>query len=268
VSTSFVGANLRKAAMQNASMVDNLLSGADLTQADLSEAFLFGNLLIRTALGYARFTECIMGECIFADVDLSSAEDLETVLHFSPSTIGIDTLYLSGGNIPDAFLRGAGVPEPMIEYALSLLGRPIDYYSCFISYAGEDKYLCDRLYADLQAEGVRVWYFPESAKWGQRVWGEIDRGIRLYDKLVVICSQHSLQSQAVLKEIDLALSREQREGKDVLFPVRLDNYMFDDWKHAHKQAVLDKVVGDFRGWDFDNARYQTQFERLLGALQQ
>ena len=72
----------------------------------------------------------------------------------------------------------------------------------------------------------------------------------------------------MLKESDLALAREQREQKDVLFPVCLDDYIFNRWDDPHKQAVLDKVVGDFRGWDLDNARYQAQFERLLSALQQ
>jgi hypothetical protein len=36
--------------------------------------------------------------------------------------------------------------------------------------------------------------FDENAKWGEPVWGEIDTAIRHYDKLV-ICSQHSLQSE-------------------------------------------------------------------------
>jgi hypothetical protein len=59
---------------------------------------------------------------------------LDTLEHNGPSTIGIDTLYSSQGNIPAVFLRGAGVPEDFITYIRSLVGRPFAFYSCFISY--------------------------------------------------------------------------------------------------------------------------------------
>ena len=54
----------------------------------------------------------------------------------------------------------------------------------------------------------------------------------------------------------------------MLLPVRRDDYIFKEWKHPRKQEVLDKVVGAFRGWDLDVARYRTHFERLLGALEE
>ena len=53
---------------------------------------------------------------IFADVNLSDVKGLETVVHHGPSSVGIETIYRSQGKIPEAFLRGAGVPEDFIEY--------------------------------------------------------------------------------------------------------------------------------------------------------
>ena len=53
------------------------------------------------------------------------------MIHYGPSTIGIDTIYKSKGNIPEVFLRGRGVPEDFIVYMRSLVGRAIDFYSCF-----------------------------------------------------------------------------------------------------------------------------------------
>ena len=58
----------------------------------------------------------------------------------------------------------------------------------------------------------------------------IDEAVRLYDKLIVICSRESLQSPAVIREIERALQKEDemaRQGKEpeVLFPLRLDDYM-------------------------------------------
>ena len=97
------------------------------------------------------------------------------------------------------------------------------------------------------------------------MWGEIDRGIRVYDKLVVVCSQDSLQSPAVLREIERALQREDREKKNVLFPIRIDDYIFDGWEHERKADLIKKVIGDFRQWK-DPVAYAKALERLLRDL--
>jgi hypothetical protein len=65
------------------------------------------------------------------------------VKHVGPSTIRIDTLYKSGGNIPPIFLRGAGVPSNFIDYIGSLVGKPIEFNSCFISYSTKDQPFAD-----------------------------------------------------------------------------------------------------------------------------
>lgn len=140
-------------------------------------------------------------------------------------------------------------------------------YSCFISHSAKDKHFCERLHADLQAKGVRVWYFPEDAKWGETVWGEIDRSINVYDKLVVVCSENSLRSGPVNREIERALKREDTERKGILFPIRIDDYIFDKWEHERKADVVRKVVGDFTGWDKDTAKYDKAFDKLLKGLQ-
>ena len=76
--------------------------------------------------------------------------------------------------------------------------------------------------------------------------GEIDTAIRHYDKLVVICSENSLQSPPVIREIERALQKEDRDHKNVLFPIRTDDYLFEAWEHPRKADVVSKVAGDFR----------------------
>src|SRR5258705_547515 len=195
----------------------------DLSFAGLSEANLSGTNLSRTNfsrtnfsranLNRAIFKEAQIGFTIFGSIDLRTAQGFETVEHMGPSTIGTDTLERSAGAIPEAFLRGAGLSDTSIAYARSLVSHHIQYYTCFISHSSKDQRFCNRLYADLQAKNVRTWYFPEDAIWGKPVWGEIDRSIKLYDKLVVVCSAHSLQSGPVQRAIARALQREDREGQ-------------------------------------------------------
>jgi hypothetical protein len=89
----------------------------------------------------------------------------------------------------------------------------------------------------LQTNGVRCWYFPEDAKWGEPVWGQIDRSIYIYDKLVVVCSADSLQSGPVNREIERARQREDRENRHILFPIRIDEYLFEKWEHPRKSET-------------------------------
>jgi hypothetical protein len=276
---NLTGAKLSLASLSDADLSDTNLSGANLQSANLSGADLRGANLRGAQLTAADMHDSYLDNADFSnahmhltdvvDVDLSNAKGLEAVVHDGPSSIGIDTLYKSQGRIPDKFLRGAGVPEDVIEHLLPLIrnaGQPIQWYSCFISYSTIDKVFAGRLHRDLQDKSVRCWLFTEDAKWGETVWGEIDRGIKLYDKLVVVCSEHSLQSPAVLREIERGLQREDREKKNVLFPIRIDDYIFDKWEHERKADVVKKVVGDFRQWK-DHDAYQESFARLLKDLQ-
>src|SRR5205085_2129235 len=111
---------------------------------------------------------------------------LETVQHRGPSEISISTIYRSQGNIPEVFLRGAGVPDNFIEYMHSLVGRGFEFYSCFISYSTKDQEFADRLYADLQSSGVRCWFAPHDIQGGKRLEEQIDRAIRVHERVLLI----------------------------------------------------------------------------------
>jgi hypothetical protein len=141
----------------------------------------------------------------------------------------------------------------------------IQFYSCFISHSTRDRAFCDQLNRDLKANNVRVWYFPEDARWGESVWGEIDKSIRLNDKLILVCSRDSLNSPAVIREIARCLGREDSERRNILFPIRIDNYVLDGWQHERRQDVVDKVIGDFRDWQTPES-YQAAFQLLLAHL--
>jgi hypothetical protein len=139
--------------------------------------------LSKANLDNADLTEAILEGSTFADVSLDSVKGLEYVTHLGPSSIGFDTVHRSGGNIPEIFLRGTGLPESVIAYVASLIGQPIEYYSCFISYSHKDEAFAQRLHADLQQKGVRCWFAPEDMKIGAKIRPTIDQAIRLRDKL-------------------------------------------------------------------------------------
>ncbi len=149
-------------------------------------------------------------------------KNLEAVRHEGPSTIGIDTIYRSQGKIPEAFLRGAGVPDLFLEYMRSLVGKPFDYYSCFISYSSKDQAFAERLHADLQSKGVRCWFAPHEIKIGDKFRSRIDEAVRIYDKLLLVLSEHSIKSPWVEKEVEGAFEKERKRKKLMLFPVQFN----------------------------------------------
>ena len=53
---------------------------------------------------------------------------------------------------------------------------------------------------------------------------------------------------------------------DVLFPLRVDQFIFDGWEHERKVDVTKKVIADATGWEQENDKYQAVLARLIRDL--
>jgi len=306
--TDFSGADLVRATLSSARLLQARLVRANLSHAvacstvfdsaDLTRADLNGSHCAFASFRWANLTEADLSDCDvgwvnfsganvlranfggmyasgvhFADIDLSGAENLQSVRHRSQSTVGIDTVYKSGGKIPEVFLRGCGVPDQFIAYIGSMVGRPIEFYSCFISYSTKDQEFADRLYADLQSKGVRCWFAPHDIRGGRKLHEQLDEAIRLHDKLLLILSEHSMNSNWVKTEIANGRAREQREKKQMLFPITLAPFAsIEDWKLFDADRGIDSAreireyyIPDFSKWK-DHDSYQKAFQHLVRDL--
>ena len=261
------GANLWATSLRHFNLYNADLTGANLRGANLSGADLMGAILTSSILIYANFTGAKIGWTTFGDLDLGTARGLETVNHYAPSTIGIDTIYRSGGNIPEVFLRGAGVPDIFIEYMRSLVGKPIEFYSCFISYSSKDLDFAQRLHNDLQGNGVRCWFDREDLRIGDKFRVCIDESIRRYDKLLLILSEHSVKSPWVETEVETAFEKEHKSGKLTLFPVKVDNTVMETDQAWAANIRRMHHIGDFTRWKVHD-EYQKGLTRLLRDLKQ
>jgi uncharacterized protein YjbI with pentapeptide repeats len=262
------GARCSEVDLIEAGLNNTNLSSAHLDSACLGCASLWGANLSSTNLSNADLSYATVGQTIFGDIDLSKVKGLEAVKHNGPSSIGIDTIYRSGGNIPESFLRSAGVPDTFITYMRSLVGKPIEYYTCFISYSSRDQAFAERLYADLQSKNVRCWFDREDLKIGDKFWHRIDESIRLYDKLLVILSENSVASAWVENEVMTAFEKEyQQPGKMVLFPLKLDNTVMETKLPWAANMRRTRHIGDFTRWK-EHDEYQKGLNRLLRDLKQ
>jgi hypothetical protein len=103
-------------------------------------------------------------------------------------------------------------------------------------------------------------------KIGDKIRPTIDQSIRIHDKLLLILSEHSINSTWVEKKVETAFEEECKRNQTILFPVRLDNAVMETDKAWAGDIRRTRHIGDFSRWQ-DHDAYQQAFERLLRDLQ-
>jgi uncharacterized protein YjbI with pentapeptide repeats len=271
----FYGADLRAADLSGAGLRGAKLHETDLRGADLRHCDLFRADFINTKLEGAKLGGARCVTTAFSNVELSGVLGLEEVVHAGPSNIDSSTLFKLKEPIPERFLRGAGLPDILVQYLPSLIAsvQPVQFYSCFISYNHKDEAFAERLYSRMRDADLRVWFAPDSIRGGQKIHEQIDRAIQVHDRLLLVLSENSVRSEWVMTELRKARKAEVREKRRKLFPIRLMGYdAIRDWECFDADTgkdlaveVREYFIPDFSGWRDDNS-FETAFQRLLRDL--
>jgi len=266
---------IEHASFESADLNSVTFQDSDLNNADFSLANLAFTNFDRASLHNANFAGAKVIGTVFGDNDLSDVIGLDELWHAGPSTLGINTLYKSAGKIPDAFLRGCGIPEDFITSVPSHFGtqQAVQFYSCFISHSTKDEEFARKLHSKMRAAKLRVWFAPEDIKGGQKLDEQIERAIQMHDRLLLVLSEDSMQSEWVITEVRNARRVEIEENRRKLFPIRLVD--FDDirkWKCLDADTgkdlaveVREYFIPDFSNWK-DQDSFDAAFNRLLVDL--
>lgn len=275
--SDLIGVTLRQARLAGADLTGAALQRADCTDVDFRRVN-FGN----ARLGGSIFKGAVLDHVLlsstdFSDTDVSSFCDAVAVDHSNPSSIDARTIIRSY-NHPriKRFMVECGVPPIFAEFMIDCARATVEgalrelMQSTFISYGGPDESFARKLYQALRANEVIVFFFPESARLGERIDSEVFRQLREHDRILLICSEHSLNRPGVLHEIRETFDRESRDGgATYLLPVTLDDYVFSGW-HQHEPELAERigrrVVGDFRSARNDDEAFELALGRLLDAL--
>jgi len=250
--------------LRDASLILADLTYSDLTGANLSECQLIKTLLIGCKLKNTNFRNAMFHLTVLSDLDLTSCRFLHTCKHTGSSSIDTITLTQSG-HIPLEFLRGIGLSDTIITYLPSLSASVIRFYSCFISYSTEDTNFVTKFNFDLQNQGVRCWYAPEDMKIDDRILDSIDEAVRLRDKVLLILSKASIESNWVEDEVTKAFSEERQRNTTVLFPIRIDDAVFSTTEAWAVKLRDNRNIDGFRDWK-KKSNYRKSLDRLLRDL--
>jgi hypothetical protein len=278
----FIGANLEWTDFRWADLMDADFSGAKLARADFHKADCERAKFVNTDLSDTNFEDANLRNADFHEAgfsqtrmlntDLGGANNLQTTRHSGPSKIDFETL-MKSGYLPSEFLKGCGLSDTAIGAAHAFdsdaLSSEIEsegeYYSCFISYSSQDKLFADKLYSDLQNRGVRIWFAPKDMRTGDKIRESIYEAIRTREKLLIILSEKSIESQWVGNEVEKALSEERDRKDTVLFPIQIDDSVMHCNQAWAETIRLARHIGDFRNWKIPNV-YQEAFEKLISDL--
>jgi hypothetical protein len=266
------GTNLTGATLHRVTLDDTDLAGAELVEAQLTEV----------SLARANVATALFGSTAIQRMVLSSADGLSETFHYLPSAIDSVSLRLTAQALakePDfrrkdffKFLSGMGLDDELIEVVRSWIGQPIEFHSIFLSHSSRDKEFARKLYGDLRSVKIRCWLDEKELLPGDSILGQIDMGIKLWDRLLLVCSRNSLAPTTgwwVEQELERALAKERkltRQGVPggTVIPITIDDYVFDEWDSKYKATLLERYIGDFRDHRPDS--YAVSLKRLTEAL--
>jgi hypothetical protein len=116
-----------------------------------------------------------------------------------------------------------------------------------------------------QGRGTRCWLNNHQMRSGDDIYEQVDHGIRLLDKLLLILSEHSIASNWVEDEVTKAFAEERSRNQTVLFPIRIDDAVMDTNEAWARKLRDSRHIGDFSKWK-DHDSYKKGLERLLRDL--
>jgi uncharacterized protein YjbI with pentapeptide repeats len=267
---NLTGANLSLADLTGAGLGHARLTGTILDVANLTDADLRGASLIRVMLDRTLLSNAMLEMTLFADCDLSQVLCLESVRHTGPSIIGLDTLARSRGLIPEAFLRRAGVAEPLIVFQEQLRLSPANYSRILLVSSVKDAKFVNRLQMDLAAAGLNCWPWSvddENALLTDELLPSMQR-LTYCDQMALICSEHALSSLYGWRFLEQIA---QRQGSIATFGKTIITLVTDGALSTRQDqlcvALRQQYTVDFKDWQQEEI-YVRSLERLITALRE
>lgn len=232
---------------------------------------LIGTVFVDCLLIFSVFTSCIIKDEAFENNTKVSDEDYNSLdlfsILFSPK-LSARTLSL--------FAIANCDPKEYVEAMVT----PIKYQSVFISYSFRDSVFAEFLNSVIRKKGVNTFLWKHDAPGGKRLKTIMKENIRKYDRVLFIASKDSLKSEACHYELAEARDIQNREWKDIYYPIHIDDYLFkvaeEEIPRMHRDKYWTNIqeIREFHSIDFchfkdnyhNNPAFYEQVEKLVKDL--
>lgn len=156
---------------------------------------------------------------------------------------------------------------------LTLLRKHKEADSCFISYSRGDELFANKLYEALQEFNIKCWFDRANLKGGKILEEQIRKGINSHNRLLLVLSENSIESNWVKTEISEAINKQKNKNRQMLYPIRLVDYeVLKNWKLYDSDLGTDLAaevrkyfIPDFSNWE-DEESFQSNLNRLVESL--
>lgn len=163
------------------------------------------------------------------------------------------------------------------EYMLGMTNK-IEFQSIFISYSFKDKEFAEILNAELMKRGILTFLWEKDAPGGKTLKSIMTDGVKNKDRVLFIASKDSLKSEACHFELSTGRKKQESTWEDVLFPIHIDNYLFEITKEKIRPKEVQneywtnieelKELHSLSFCEFTNSKIKdnSQFEKQLLKL--
>jgi len=181
--------------------------------------------------------------------------------------IDYQTIKLSE-SVPAPLLAACGEAHFHIPYIDAISKNSARHPSCFISYSVKDDKFIQRFRNELANNGIRNWFAPRDLPFGGSTRDVIESQIRSHERLIVVLSKSSLQSQWVQFEVETALEIERKKKREIIIPVCIDEGVFKSKVSWARHIVRTKNIAMYQNWAQSDSSFIKEFVRRISKRTQ
>lgn len=214
-------------------------------------------------------------DCVFSNNTLT--ENNETPAN-EFNLIDIRTIINSVNQKADVLEKLFGIHNTDIKDYLIGLTSKIEFQSIFISYSFADKQFAKTINEELMRRGILTFLWEKDAPGGKPLKKIMEKGVKEKDRVLFIASKDSLKSEACHFELTEGRKKQEKTWEDVLFPIHIDNYLFEVskdqirpkeiqeeyWKNIEELKSLNSI--DFSTFHNTDLKNNTDFEKCIFQL--
>jgi len=250
------------------------------------------------------FNECLIRESSFDRINFSKSKFINCSLsinQFSACTLSRSTLIEKNEtpgqeyNLIDlrTILNSENQSIPVLQTIFGIhnadikdnifgLTSKIEFQSIFISYSFRDKEFANQINAELLRKGILTFLWEKDSPGGKNLEEIMTEGVKEKDRVLFIASKDSLKSAACHYELSAGRKKQETTWEEVLFPIHIDNYLFDVkkeiirprafqeeyWQNIQELRNLNSLdFSEFtNGTSFDRNEYENLIFRLVKGL--